>query len=415
MKFCYKCGEQLRDDAEFCSKCGTPLNEKMTSVHKNNEGNAEPDRKNIPLTENKHKTRKGMKVFAIICFVFAGIYGLLGLIEAMIFSMAVLFVVLGLMFLVLAKSPKGNKYILGKNSGVDKLRFVLCSILLAFTLCFMFMVISVIDETSVSNEISDPTENGTATTEVNINPHDVTRFANITSEQLVAICGEPNKKENGNCVGSFEIPCLNYEYDNLENYGSVTFVLVKDKVVRFTSYNEYTCSNFKKVLENFGVQESDGCTTVVNNDTALRYRCPSDSIDDFWISIIDKENDSFGFLQVTYDMEYYDEWYLPTSLEERSNYMYLTEETVKQLLKAPKTADFASINSWNFVKNKFYIGVGSYVDAQNSFGANIRSEFTFIYEINGGLVYAVFDGEVIWNKGYVKTEELVKKQLNENS
>ena len=49
-----------------------------------------------------------------------------------------------------------------------------------------------------------------------------------------------------------------------------------------------------------------------------------------------------------------------------------------------------------------------YVDAQNSFGAQIRSEFTLIYFADTSTVaYAVFDGEVIADNGYTKTADLV--------
>lgn len=107
----------------------------------------------------------------------------------------------------------------------------------------------------------------------------------------------------------------------------------------------------------------------------MRYRCPADGIDDFRAEQID--GDTFGYLQVTYDMSFYEEWYLPMSISDKSDYQYWTQENVKQLLKAPKSADFPSItNGWSFGRNQYYVAVQSYVDAQNSFGAQIRSEFT---------------------------------------
>ena len=39
-------------------------------------------------------------------------------------------------------------------------------------------------------------------------------------------------------------------------------------------------------------------------------------------------------------MSFYEEWYLPMSISDKSDYQYWTQENVKQLLKAPKSADF---------------------------------------------------------------------------
>ena len=414
MKFCYKCGEQLNDEVVFCPKCGVKvdnayisnLNEEAVNTISGNEYNIQKKSGTLP--------RKSMKIWAVICFVFAGIYILMGsvVLQAML-SAAVLFLVLGIMFVVLSKSPKENPYILGKSSGITKKKFVWGSIIIGYILCAIIMVSSSIGTTPTEN-VDNPIQNGQITTE-NISKekvtYDITQFANITGEQLIELLGKPDNISNGKCTGSFEIPCTNYDYNNLEDYGEVSFVLVKNKVVRLTSYKDYKYSNLKNILSDFNIQKSENCTTVVNNDTALRYRCPNDNIDDFWITSIDEKNKSFGFLQITYDMEYYEEWYLPMSISDKSNYQYWTQETVKKLLKSPKSADFPSIDKWNIVKNKYYIGVQSYVDAQNSFGADIRNDFTFIYDTNNKVVYAIFDGEVILNEGYVKTEELVKKLI----
>lgn len=50
----------------------------------------------------------------------------------------------------------------------------------------------------------------------------------------------------------------------------------------------------------------------------MRYRCPADGIDDFRAEQID--GDTFGYLQVTYDMSFYEEWYLPMSISDKSDY-----------------------------------------------------------------------------------------------
>lgn len=242
--------------------------------------------------------------------------------------------------------------------------------------------------------------------------YDVEQFANITSEKLVEIMGTPDRITEGASTGTFDIQGVYYEYDNDENLGTVTFALLNDKVIRFTSYKEYPYYGSGTVLARFGVKRGDNCVKVGDTAVSVRYRCPSDSIDDFWVSLIDGE--TFGSLQVTYDMEYYEEWYLPTSDDEQINYKTNTKLMVESLLKAPKTAVYP-LTEWSYGKNDYYFVVQSYVDAQNSFGATVRSQFTFIYAVGTNtVVYAVFDGEVIADNGYIKTADLISKLVNEN-
>lgn len=426
MKFCYKCGEQLNDTAIFCPKCGVKLddayiNDTDNDTHITDEIVEDYDIETIATSPQKQPMRKSMKIWAIICLVFAIIYFIIGLaVLRAIMSMTALFLVLSIMFLILGKSPKNSPYVFGKSGGITKKKFVIASIIVGYIICAIIMANGMLNmpptdnENSLENQNSSITEtNNKETSSKNdkTQKYNISQFANITSKELVSILGEPTKKEKGNCTGSFEIPCINYDYDNLKNYGEISFVLVNDKVVRLTSYNKYQFSNIKNILTEFGIEKSGNCATVISDDTALRYRCVTNEIDDFWISSLDKKNKSFEFLQITYDMEYYEEWYLPMGIGEQASYQSITEEAVKKILKSPKSADFAGVNDWKIVKNKYYIGVQSYVDAQNSFGADIRSEFTFIYNHNKQLVYAIFDGKEIVNEGYTKTEELIKNSL----
>lgn len=79
------------------------------------------------------KPRKGMKTWAIVCFVFAAIYGLISLgVGSMLLGMTAFFGVLGIMFIVLYKSPKHIPYLFGKASGMTKTTFVIICIAIAF-------------------------------------------------------------------------------------------------------------------------------------------------------------------------------------------------------------------------------------------------------------------------------------------
>lgn len=189
--------------------------------------------------------------------------------------------------------------------------------------------------------------------------------------------------------------------------GEVSFALVNGRVVRFTAYKDFPRFDKKNILARLGVEKGENCALVADTGTALRYRCPSEAVDDIWCNLID--NDTFGFLQVTYDMQYYEEWYLTLSNDEFYAYRYNTENVITSLLTFPESAEFPWNNeNWHIAKNAFYVIVQSYVDAHNAFGAKVRNQFTCIYaRTTGDILYAVFDGEVIADNGYVPTEELV--------
>lgn len=242
---------------------------------------------------------------------------------------------------------------------------------------------------------------------------DVTQYANISSKELVALLGNPdNISVTTPSTGFVEIPCTYYDYYNAEELGEVSFLLINDTVAKFTAYNDFPFYSKNKILSSLNVEKSENCAIVADTETAIRLRCLTDSIDDLWITNI--EGDTYGFLAVTYDMMYFEEWYLPMSISEQSDYQYWTIEYVKSLLKSPKSADFPTIVNWTIVKNNFYIAVQSYVDAVNSFGAEIRSDFTFIYPRDVSIpVCVVFDDEIIVDDGYIPTADLVKQLVEE--
>ena len=85
------------------------------------------------------KLRKSMKIWMILCLFYAGLYVVVGVsVEEvpMTFGMGGFFVILAAMFFVLAKSPKGNPFILGKMAGLKKPLFVLICIVVAFVVLF---------------------------------------------------------------------------------------------------------------------------------------------------------------------------------------------------------------------------------------------------------------------------------------
>lgn len=159
MKYCYKCGNPMEDDMLFCQKCGTKAVEQSApndSSRPYAKGHTYSEQRYVQgVSENSNVTsdkaskysqpqqaqtpantlRKSMKIWVIVCIVFAGLYALIGVAvkeTSMAVGLGGFFAVLAAMFFVLAKSPKGNSFILGKQTGLKKSVFVLICVVVAF-------------------------------------------------------------------------------------------------------------------------------------------------------------------------------------------------------------------------------------------------------------------------------------------
>lgn len=88
------------------------------------------------------------------------------------------------------------------------------------------------------------------------------------------------------------------------------------------------------------------------------------------------------------------------STSEKYMFMSDAENYVKQGLKAPSTADFPSqilSGDWKVNRKDDVVTVSSYVDAQNSFGAMIRSNFVVqISYSTGSCLYLEIDGQAMY-------------------
>lgn len=84
---------------------------------------------------------------------------------------------------------------------------------------------------------------------------------------------------------------------------------------------------------------------------------------------------------------------------ETSELMINCKNQVKEILTSPSTAKFPNILDWGFAKNKNIVTVQSYVDAQNSFGATVRSEFQFVINTDTNTIQSfIFDGQELISK-----------------
>ena len=162
MKYCYKCGHPMEDDMLFCQKCGTrAINDTDPTPKAPDPVAQEAELKRVRTPTNQAKTapannnakennltslRKGMEILMIVCLVFAGQIVLIGAIAGEVgiaVSMGGFFAVLAAMFFVLAKSPKGNPYILNRQSGLKKKIFVQYCVVAAFAVFCIGVAITV--------------------------------------------------------------------------------------------------------------------------------------------------------------------------------------------------------------------------------------------------------------------------------
>lgn len=83
------------------------------------------------------------------------------------------------------------------------------------------------------------------------------------------------------------------------------------------------------------------------------------------------------------------------------------KQIIDSILKAPSTAKYPGsflnpFDDWAMVKKNNIVTVSSYVDAQNSFGAMVRSKFVIQVKMDdngsGKATYVEFDGEVMSGK-----------------
>lgn len=256
---------------------------------------------------------------------------------------------------------------------------------------------------------SDNTENNNKEPEQNI-ICDITKYANLTSNELVELLGEPNNIEKTTPSNGFvDIPCVYFDYNDTEELGEVSFVFINDKVAQLISYKEFSYIEGKDILKAFNIELSENCAIAGENDYSVRYRCPSEEIDDFWISNIDKEKGTFDFLKITYDMEFFEEWYLPLTFDEEVKYKSDTEIFIESRLVSPKSADFPAYD-WQYGKNLFYILTSSYVDSKNAFGVEMRTTFTIVYSrTTEEPILVIIDDNVEFNSGYVPAADLIKE------
>lgn len=157
------------------------------------------------------------------------------------------------------------------------------------------------------------------------------------------------------------------------------------------------------ILSECGIKEIKSITRdelldEVNEDNEIGYRLSTNEVDNIILYL--KEDKTLNMLRYADNDLYSDgkvlsiisDYYLTNT--EMLNLQKSAKEAILTILKSPSTAKFPNNSEWNIWKESGKIYVKSYVDSQNSFGAELRSEFQFILSPNDLNVESlIFDGK----------------------
>lgn len=144
--------------------------------------------------------------------------------------------------------------------------------------------------------------------------------------------------------------------------------------------------------------EHDASLDGMDFDGETGYRVASNDIDNI-ILYLDVDLNVYSIRYADHDL-YADGAVVATlqdytlTFDEMNQYIVFCEEQVRSILKSPSTASFPVYTEWGFAKDGETVTVQGYVDAQNSFGAEMRSTFQFQFDQDTGSVTSfIFDGE----------------------
>lgn len=177
----------------------------------------------------------------------------------------------------------------------------------------------------------------------------------------------------------------------------------KSDVAKYIDVTDEQASDIEKVLSDCGIEqissiEHDELLDNAHIDGESGYRLKTGNIDNIILYLSPDKSVN----QIRYaDYDLYIDGSTTTTLQdytvskdELDKYQYLCQEKVKEVLKPPSTAKFPNYVEWGFKQEKNIFTVQGYVDAQNSFGAETRSNFQFVIDMDSDTIQSfIFDGE----------------------
>lgn len=177
----------------------------------------------------------------------------------------------------------------------------------------------------------------------------------------------------------------------------------KSGISKYMDVTDEQCADIENILADCGIEQIDSAEhdKLLDNahvDGETGYRLATGNIDNIILYLFaDKSVNQI--IYADYDL-YADGSKVATlqdytvSKDELDKYQYLCQEKVKEVLKSPSTAKFPNYTAWGFKQEKNIFTVQGYVDAQNSLGSEIRSNFQFVIDMDSDTIQSfIFDGE----------------------
>ena len=180
-------------------------------------------------------------------------------------------------------------------------------------------------------------------------------------------------------------------------------------ITNLTTINQMTTKenqieeNIKKALElsglrSYKLERDENIDDMVKTGT-IGYRAKTDFSGSGIVVYVEKSNNKVYLIRYI-DKEYYKDGRIlgnlkddVLTLDEASEYKIDIEKKLKTVLKAPSTAKFPWITEWKFSRKDGITTIKSYVDAQNAFGAMLRSDFQVKYNKNNEITSFIFEGK----------------------
>lgn len=135
---------------------------------------------------------------------------------------------------------------------------------------------------------------------------DANKFSNISYQQLSKLMGGPGEKDKSGIKlykASGDSIVGDIYYYNNDKY---EFIVADNKVVRFdyTNADHIKFTDDSSLFQMFGLKKA-GTDEIGNYVTALRYSDVSNKIQEFWVSGIDSDKNTFDEALITYDKNYF--------------------------------------------------------------------------------------------------------------
>lgn len=166
------------------------------------------------------------------------------------------------------------------------------------------------------------------------------------------------------------------------------------KISEITGMSPAAANNLEKLfneceIENPSIKHDEMLDEYKDNPETKGYRIKENNLSNIILYITGNEVTAIRYA----DFDMYannklnyktSDFYMKSS--EMTKYQLFCQDTMKQLLVSPATADFAGFSDWKYYKTPKEIIVSSFVDSQNQFGAIIRTNFKFTFSPDGKTV-----------------------------